>query len=208
MATILLLAVLFGSLVAIILMVYLIDRVKRLEIISLQINDREESQTAPTADNGFLGLYGKPLWDAMSGKVPEGFNESDLVALKPRFAFVLQNHIEMLFKLGKKDAAEGKVAGSAKNPLDISTLRGTISSWLPTQSASTLYNAGYASFEADEIAVNRLRTDIDEIAGELYVKAGLTNSPSFSDKLLSSVPAVKMPSSAALDDTIDEHNEE
>jgi len=53
-----------------------------------------------------------------------------------------------------------------------------------------------------------LRTDIDEIAGELYVKAGLTNSPSFSDKLLSSVPAVKMPSSAALDDTIDEPNEE
>ena len=38
MATVLLVALLFGTLVAIILMIYLIDRVKRLEFLSLQNN--------------------------------------------------------------------------------------------------------------------------------------------------------------------------
>jgi len=102
MTTILLLAVLFGSVVAIILMVYLIDRVKHLESLSIQANNASADVQAAPNDNGFLGLSGKVLWDAMSGQLPEGFQEGDLLALKSRFEFVLQNHIETLFKLGKK----------------------------------------------------------------------------------------------------------
>ena len=60
MATVLLLAVLFGSMVAIILMVYLIDRVKRLEIISQLNSSAGPAEPAPQAvENGFLGLSGK-----------------------------------------------------------------------------------------------------------------------------------------------------
>ena len=92
MTTILLLAVLFGSVVAIILMVYLIDRVKRLESLSIQANNASADVQAAPNDNGFLGLSGKVLWDAMSGQLPEGFQEGDLLALKSRFEFVLQNH--------------------------------------------------------------------------------------------------------------------
>ena len=97
MATVLLVALLFGTLVAIILMIYLIDRVKILEFLSLRNNAAanavSDANEVVAPENGFLGLSGKVLWDAMSGKLPEGFNEADLVALKTRFEYVLQNHI-------------------------------------------------------------------------------------------------------------------
>ena len=54
MTTVLLLAVLFGSVVAIILMVYLIDRVNRLELLSIQasgnISDEAPAQNALVLD--------------------------------------------------------------------------------------------------------------------------------------------------------------
>ena len=61
MVSVLLLAVLLGSVVAIVLMVYLIDRVKRLEVLSLQVtNNLAQAAAAPPAsDNGFLGPQGK-----------------------------------------------------------------------------------------------------------------------------------------------------
>jgi hypothetical protein len=207
MATILLLAVLLGSVVAIILMIYLIDRVKRLEILSLEASSRI-NQPEPPAENGFLGLSGKALWDAMSGKIPENFNQADLVALKPRFAFVLQNHIETLFKLGKKDASEGNGLGTPKNPIEISTLRGVISSWLPTQHATTIYKTGYQSIEADEVDISRLSADLDEVTVELYARVEIRNTPAFSQKLMAPAPAVVMPNAEMLEKSIDESGEE
>jgi len=201
MATVLLLAVLFGSMVAIILMVYLIDRVKRLEIISLQLNS-SAAPAAPApqaAENGFLGLAGKTLWDAMCGKVPEGFNETDLVALKSRYEYVLQNHIETLFKLGKKDRTNGNNSETPKNPNDISTLRGTISSWIPAQHVSTLYKAGYESVEADDVNIGRLKADVDDSVNTLFSRTNLAVKHSFSDKLMDSTPAIGLPSAESVD---------
>ncbi len=204
MATVLLLAVLLGSLVAIILMIYLIDRVKRLEMLSIQASNNSASQPEAQSDNGFLGLSGKGLWDAMSGKIPDNFNQADLLALKPRFAFVLQNHIETLFKLGKKDASDGNVLGTPKNPVEISTLRGAISSWLPTQSAATIYKTGYESVEADEIDINRLSADLDEAASGLYARVEINNSPAFSERLLPTLPAAAIPNAEMLEEPSDE----
>jgi len=206
MATILLLAVLFGSMVAIILMVYLIDRVKRLEMISLQLNSSAGSAApAPqAAENGFLGLSAKALWDAMCGKVPEGFNEADLVALKSRYEYVLQNHIETIFKLGKKDRKNGNNPETPKNPIDISTLRGTISSWIPAQHVSTLYKAGYESVEADEVNVSRLKADIDDSVNTLFTRTNLSVKHSFSDKLMDLTPTIALPSTESVDEMHEE----
>ena len=84
MTTVLLLAVFFGTAAAIVLIIYLIDRVNMLEIMTMEnrTSSPEASVKAdPNADSVFLGLSGKILWDAMSGKTPEGFNDNDLVAL-------------------------------------------------------------------------------------------------------------------------------
>jgi len=200
MTTILLLAVLFGSVVAIILMVYLIDRVKRLESLSIQANNTSADVQAAPNDNGFLGLSGKVLWDAMSGQLPEGFQEGDLLALKSRFEFVLQNHIETLFKLGKKDGTAGKSPETPSNPIEISTLRGSIESWIPAQHVSVLYRAGHESVAADSIAINRLKADIDEAAQVLFSRTGLTIKQAFSEKLLGNAVPAALPNSETMTD--------
>jgi hypothetical protein len=200
MTTILLLAVLFGSVVAIILMVYLIDRVKRLESLSIQANNTSADVQAAPNDNGFLGLTGKVLWDAMSGQLPEGFQEGDLLALKSRFEFVLQNHIETLFKLGKKDGTAGKSPETPSNPIEISTLRGSIESWIPAQHVSVLYRAGHESVAADSIAINRLKADIDETAQVLFSRTGLTIKQAFSEKLLGNAVPAALPNSETMTD--------
>ena len=200
MTTILLLAVLFGSVVAIILMVYLIDRVKRLESLSIQANNASADVQAAPNDNGFLGLSGKVLWDAMSGQLPEGFQEGDLLALKSRFEFVLQNHIETLFKLGKKDGTAGKSPETPSNPIEISTLRGSIESWIPAQHVSILYRAGHESVAADSIAINRVKADIDEAAQVLFSRTGLTIKQAFSEKLLGNAVPAALPNSETMTD--------
>ena len=211
MATLLLVALLFGTLVAIILMIYLIDRVKRLEFLSLQNNAAanavSDANEVVAPENGFLGLSGKVLWDAMSGKLPEGFNEADLVALKTRFEYVLQNHIESLFKIGKKDRRDGNNPSTPKNPIEISTLRGVVLSWIPPQHASTLYKSGYESVDADDVTINRLKTDIDESVSTLFSRAGLTLKQSFSDKLMSQASPMSLPSVELLDEMHEEKNE-
>tara|TARA_B100000767_G_C19688035_1_gene502711 strand:- start:268 stop:912 length:645 start_codon:yes stop_codon:yes gene_type:complete len=209
MATILLLAVLFGSVVAIILMVYLIDRVKRLESLSIQANNNRAPFTGAVADNGFLGLSGNVLWDAMSGTLPEGFKEGDVMALKSRFEFILQNHIESLFKLGKKDGTAGKSVDLPGNPLEISTLRGSVASWIPPQYVTAIYTAGHESVGADDLANTRLHVTLDEAASSLFSRAGLTIKQAFSERLLPALPAAAMPSAdTLLEETLPEQNED
>ena len=193
MATVLLLAVLFGSVVAIILMVYLIDRVKRLEVLSLQVTTSiaQAPATAPIADNGFLGLSAKGLWDAMSGDLPEGFRQADLTALTSRFEFVLQNHIGLLLKLGKQDATAGNSQEIPNNPLDIKTLRGSVASWIPAQHVATLYRSGYESVGADEVGIQRLKADVDAATEILYSRTGLTIKQPFSEKLFTATAAAQ-----------------
>lgn len=198
MTTVLLLAVLFGSVVAIILMVYLIDRVKRLELLSIQASGNISDEAPAQNDNGFLGLSGKLLWDAMSGKIPEGFIEADLVALKSRFEFVLQNHIETLFKLGKRDSSNGNHPETPSNPIEISTLRGSVASWMPAQHVSTIYKAGHESVGADAITLDRLKSDVDECTGTLFSRTGLTIKYSFSEKLLAPPAAKPIPNADVL----------
>ena len=66
MITALLLAVFLGTAAAVILIIYLIDRVNRLEKIASARDDRADSKSSDNdADSSFLGLNSKPLWDAM-----------------------------------------------------------------------------------------------------------------------------------------------
>jgi hypothetical protein len=207
MTTILLLAILFGSVILIVLMIYLGDRVKRLELISHQDNSEPTNVDLPVKDNGFLGLSGKKLWDAMSGNVPEGFIEADVVALKRVFEVVLKNHIETLFKLGKKDNSSGNNAETPKNPLEISTLRHSVESWIPAQHVSTIYKAGYESVDADEVSINRLKSNLDEATDTLFSRAGLTIKQPFSERLFAPTTAVALPNADSITE-LDEDSSE
>jgi hypothetical protein len=184
MITALLLAVFLGTAAAVILIIYLIDRVNRLEKIAIARDDKADSKSGGSSgDSSFLGLNSKALWDAMCGKPPEGFNSNDLVALKPRYEHVLIKHIESIFAMG---VADGQ-AGTAKKPKAttvISTLRGSIESWLPPQHVSTIYNVAFESVTASTEDMPRLINSLDESGSLLFSRTDLTLKQSLSSVLL------------------------
>ena len=187
MTTALLLAVFFGTAAAIVLIIYLIDRVNILEKMTLENRLSAPEDTVkpdPNADSVFLGLSGKILWDAMSGKTPEGFNDNDLVALKSRYEHVLTKHIELVFKEGVTDRQQGKAAAKPKLPASIKTLRGTIDSWIPPQHASAIYKAGFESIDASDIDRVRIASYLDDSTELLFSRTDIALRQAFSEKLL------------------------
>lgn len=185
MTSIILLAVFFGTAATIILIIYLIDRINRLERLTLDSNSAVNERSPEVAgDNSFLGLAGKTLWDAMTGTSPDGFNSNDVIALKPRYEQLLRKHIEGLFAEGVEDSKKGSPAKKPKVPTTISTLRGAISSWIPPQHAATIYNTGYASVNAGDEESARLRVSLDEATGLLYSRTELNQQQPFSEKLM------------------------
>ena len=187
MTTVLLLAVFFGTAAAIVLIIYLIDRVNMLEKMTLDNRASTPEDTVkadPNADSVFLGLSGKILWDAMSGKTPEGFNDNDLVALKSRYEHVLTKHIELVFKEGVTDRQQGKASAKPKLPASIKTLRGTIDSWIPPQHASAIYKAGFESIDASDIDRTRIASYLDDSTELLFSRTDIALRQAFSEKLL------------------------
>jgi len=185
MVTILLLAVLLGTAAAVILIIYLIDRVNRLEKITSANGEKSDDKNLDSnADSGFLGLKGKALWDAMCGKPPEGFNSNDLVALKPRYEHVLKKHIESVFAEGLDHGQSGATAKKPKPTSVIGTLRGSVESWLPPQHISTIYNVAFESASASEEDLPRLRASLDESTEMLFSRSDLTLKQPYSSLLL------------------------
>ena len=103
MTTILLITVLLGITAAVILMIYLIDKINQLEqytIENLQVDTSRipEPSNAPlpsSAKNSLSGLAGKNLWDAR-GKAVSGVSQTDVEGARKRYEIVLHKHIEMI----------------------------------------------------------------------------------------------------------------
>ena len=124
----------------------------------------QKSAKGPKADNGFLGFDGKGLWDVMSGKLPEGFNEDDVVALKPRFEQVLQKHIDQVFNKGVQDAKDGSPAKNPKPTTPIKMLRGEIQSWLPRNMSPPFIKWATILLTQNPKILDHLRSSLDESA--------------------------------------------
>ena len=195
MTTILLITVLIGITAAVVLMVYLIDRINHLEQYTIdnlhtaqttRIPEAKDLPANQASKNSLSGLSGKSLWDAMCGKEPEGIDSSEISSIRSRYEIVLQKHIERIFADGRNDAGNGLPQKTPKNPVDVSTLRGVINSWIPPQHASTIYKVGYEFDKAQEGDMNRLSSSLDESCAVLYSRTDLSLTEPYSSKLLGS----------------------
>ncbi len=192
MTTILLITVLLGITAAVILMIYLIDKINQLEqytIENLQVDTSRipEPSNIPlpsSAKNALSGLAGKNLWDAMCGKAGDTVSQTDLESARKRYEVVLHKHIEMIFEDGKSDASAGRPQKTAKNPIDVSTLRGVVNSWIPPQHASRIYKVGYEIDKATEADMNRLSSAISESCDVLFSRTDFEIQNGFTEKLL------------------------
>ena len=186
-----------GLLVVLVFIIYLVDRVNGIEKetrrVAQSLNDAKE----PPSLGPFAGLSSKKLWDAMTGRVPEGLDPSLLVEVRERYESVLFKHIEAIFQEGVKDGQRG-LTGEPKNTKLLTTLRGPVESWLPSAQVNTLYKCGVDSTQLPADQLDAVRAAIDDVGQTLYGKALLPLVQPLSESLLpralSEVPVLVPPS--------------
>ncbi len=162
-----------GLLVILVFIIYLVDRVNAIEKETRQFSRSLKGPQEARALGPFAGFTSKKLWDAMTGRIPEGMDPSVIAEVRERYEPVLQKHIEAVFQEGVKDGQRG-MSGDPKNTKLIASLHGPIESWLPSAQVNTIYKCGLDSLESPSTQWDGLRDALDEAAQTLYAMALLT----------------------------------
>jgi hypothetical protein len=162
-----------GLLVLLVFMIYLVDRVNAIEKETRQFFRSLKGPQEDRSLGPFAGFTSKKLWDAMTGRIPDGIDPSVLAEVRERYEPVLQKHIEAIFQEGVIDGQRG-ISGDPKNTKLIASLHGTIESWLPSAQVNTIYKCGLDSLESPSTQGDALRNALDESAQTLYAMAQLT----------------------------------
>ena len=158
-----------GLLVVIILIVYLVDRVNSIERETRRVAQSMSTPVASAKQGPFGELEGKRLWDALSGRAPEGIDELTLQDMRERYELVLHKHIQSVFEEGVKDAQRG-LSGEPRNPRQIKTAKGAIESWMPGSQVNSLYKCGLDSVQQGPEGLDGVRQALDEASQFLFAK--------------------------------------
>lgn len=176
-----------SSILASILLLYAIGKIKSIE----ESTKQSFSSGKQVPENGarplgpFNNLEGKALWDMLSGKtIPEGVSQTDLEQYREQYAPVVLKAIKSAFADGENDAKFGQPRAAPKNERLVKTLRLSVNSWLPSHDVSSLYNTGYDSFRAEGDERSRLRMTLGEVAGSLFSRLQLPTPPGLVDSLV------------------------
>jgi hypothetical protein len=159
-----------GILVLLVCIIYLLDRVTYLEKQTRQFSQSLKSQKETVPSGPFAGLSSKKLWDAMTGRVPEGFDPAVLDEVRLNYEMVLHKHVDAIFQEGVTDGQLGALAEPQNTKL-INTARGPVESWLPSAQVNTLYKCGLDSVQLPAEQLEAVRLALDEAGQTLYGKA-------------------------------------
>jgi hypothetical protein len=165
------------------LIVYLWDRVDALEQGVRKGGRRAEGETQAKVAGPFAGLSGKSLWEAMSGSASLDMDSSVLSDVRQRYEAVLSKHIEGLFNEGYQDARLG-VDGSGKSGRVVSTLRGSVESWLPPDEAQTIYRVGFDMAKGGDEQRDELRRRLSSTCEDLYARVQIAPQRSVVESLV------------------------
>ena len=199
-------------LLLVILTLYLIDKVNHLSRLYDKPAEETDKETefpdvdmAPPGDLLFAGLEGKKLWDAMSGKQVDGFDETLIDSLRPHYEPILRDHIAATFHDGVEDATEEGLAPNSQRP--ITTPRGHVESWLPPQHLGSIYRAAieYATVyraDPDPAVLHRLKETVDSVVDMLYQRVGITNEAPMADLLFEELPPPALPMPEGMEDAM------
>jgi len=174
-----------GLMLVLILVIYLIDRVNSIESETRKVVSTLTENAAKMATPS-MGLTGKKLWDAMTGRSTEGLDAQALDDLRSRYPVILSKHAEALYKDGFKDGILGTPPGDPKNTKEIATAKGTVESWIPTAQANALYQCGLSSSKTPEAEWGPIRASMDEAGEFLWSKAQLDATSPLSEWLMPS----------------------
>lgn len=185
-----------GLLLILVLVIYLIDRVNAIEKETRKVMTSMAEKSVRSVDP-FMGLGGKRLWDAMTGRSSEGLDSNALEEVRKLYLVVLSKHMETLFKEGFKDGQRG-LSDEPKNTRQISTAKGQVESWIPSAQANALYQCGLKAAQAPLTDWDPIRAAMDEAGLFLLSKTQLDTSSPLSDWLMPPVPEVTPVSGSAV----------
>jgi hypothetical protein len=174
-----------GLILVLILVIYLIDRVNSIESETRKVVSTLTENAAKMATPS-MGLTGKKLWDAMTGRSTEGLDAQALGDLRSRYPVILSKHAEALFKDGFKDGILRSPPGDPKNTKEIATAKGAVESWIPTAQANALYQCGLSAAQTPEAEWGPIRASMDEAGEFLWSKAQLDATSPLSEWLMPS----------------------
>ena len=174
-----------GLMLVLILVIYLIDRVNSIESETRKVVSTLTENAAKMATPS-MGLTGKKLWDAMTGRSTEGLDAQALDDLRSRYPVILSKHAEALYKDGFKDGILGTPPGDPKNTKEIATAKGAVESWIPTAQANALYQCGLSASQTPEAEWGPIRASMDEAGEFLWSKAQLDATSPLSEWLMPS----------------------
>ena len=165
---------LVSSIFIVVLVLYAIDRIKRIEDVAAALMQVEPEEAAKKPRDGpFAGYQGKELWDIMTGKEGDKLSSEDIAAERQRFTAVLEKAVKLVFENGRSDGQSGNPKEIPKNERMVKTLRGSVMSWLPSREVSTIYNTAYDSARANPDDQPRLEANLKDSLQSIFRQADL-----------------------------------
>ena len=180
-----------GLLVLLVFIMYLWDRVNSLEKETRQLTRPLNAPKELASASPFAGLSSKKLWDAMTGRLPDGLDPSTVDEVRVLYETVLHKHVDAIFQEGVKDGQRG-MFGEPKNTKLINTSRGPVESWLPSAQVNALYKCGLDSVQLPSDQLNAVRAALDEAGQALYSKAMVNLAQPLSASLMP-LPVAEVP---------------
>jgi hypothetical protein len=172
-----------GFLVLLVFIIYLVDRVNTLEKETRNFANSLSAVKDVKPTGPFAGLSSKKLWDAMTGRIPEGMDPSAIDEVRAIYETVLHKHVDAIFQEGVKDGLRGTLSEPVNTKL-INTSRGPVESWLPSAQVNTLYKCGLDSTQLPADQLDAVRAALDEAGQTLYSKAMVDLAQPLSDSLM------------------------
>jgi len=167
-----------------VMVVYLVDRVRKIELNTTAQAGAIGGVPASTTDERFGGLAGEPLWRAVIAADNVDLDNAQAATdLRLLFSPVLQRHIEELFEEGVLDGRQG-VRVPPPPARAIKTASGQVLSWLPPEDGREIYEIGLERSSIPQFQHAHLVERLERVAEKLFHAAGLTLPPALSAHLL------------------------
>ena len=198
-----------------ILLLFVLGKLVWLEKATNSLLNRQskpQGTDAPSdADPYFYGLSDEALWRALTGNYQSGLGELELDEVRPRFAMALGKAVVRLIKEApsESDNSLGSIKiGSVKNSLDVFTLRGRVTVWLPPQHAAALAELG-SKIKATpaQIQSEAGAQLLQDILGKLYSEAGLERDPEAFSEIRSEIFPDPRTGESQVSESLDERDD-
>ena len=184
MSTLILLAIFFGLMGIVVMIIYLIDRVNSIDKRTAKTNNQEpEDRRSLPIDRRFSGLDGEKLWNQLASQSAVTGENDELTKQRQLYCPVLIRHIQEVFEEGTLDARQGLKIQPASDR-SIKTTNGQIVSWIPSGESRSIYELGQERGGADKARLIEIAESIDRVCTSIFTTLGISPNQMISNLIL------------------------